>query len=127
MKNLTMLAGLTLLAGLTAAVPDTTGAAVHFALSKSAPEADWSGPSPSEVRLWFTEEPQENSIAIRLVDAHGELIETPDATPDAGDVTVFSTALEHELVAGSYTVAWRGIGSDGHAVRGDFTFTVTAR
>jgi methionine-rich copper-binding protein CopC len=31
------------------------------------------------------------------------------------------------LPAGGYTVAWRGIGDDGHVVRGDFTFSVTAQ
>ncbi len=98
----------------------------HFGLSKSAPEADASVPSPEEVRLWFTEPPEDNSIAIRVIDAAGDAVETGEAIPDGDDGKVFSVSIGRALAEGTYTVAWRGIGDDGHVARGDFDFSVTA-
>lgn len=101
--------------------------ALHFALSKSMPEAGSSLPSPDEVRLWFTEEPQENSVSIRLINAAGDAVETGDLTQGEEDATTFSVAIEKGLAPGAYTVAWRGMGDDGHVVRDDFSFTVAVQ
>ena len=99
---------------------------LHFGLSKSAPEADASVEGLEEVRLWFTQVPQDNSVSIRVIDSDGEAIETGDASRDAEDGKVFSVQLDGGLSGGAYTVAWRGIGDDGHVVRGDFGFSVAA-
>jgi methionine-rich copper-binding protein CopC len=99
---------------------------LHFGLSKSAPEADAAVAEIEEVRLWFTQVPQDNSVSIRLIDAEGEAMETGDASRDAEDGKVFSVQLNGGLPTGAYTVAWRGIGDDGHVVRGDFAFSVAA-
>ena len=108
------------------AVPDGS-AARHFGLSKSAPAADASVTSLDEVRLWFTEEPGENSVAIRLVDGAGNALETGEVTTDAEDNRVFSVSFDDYLADGTYTVAWRGIGDDGHVARGDFEFSVATQ
>ncbi|HET9949965.1 MAG TPA: copper resistance CopC family protein [Longimicrobiales bacterium] len=101
-------------------------AALHFELSGSLPEPDATVPPPEEVRLWFTEAPQEGSVAIRLIDPAGEPVETGEPTPAEDDARVVSVAVEPRLAPGRYTVSWRGIGDDGHVVRGDFGFTVAA-
>ena len=101
--------------------------ALHFALSKSMPEADASLPSPAEVRLWFTEEPQENSVSIRLVNAAGDVVETGDLTQGEEDARTFAVTIQNRLAPGAYTVAWRGMGDDGHVVRDDFSFTVAVQ
>lgn len=101
--------------------------AFHFELSKSSPEAGAEIASPSEVRLWFTQVPEEGTTSIRLVDGAGDAIHTSDVTQDAEDEYAFSVALHGALASGEYTVAWRSMGDDGHVVRGDFTFAVTAR
>ena len=98
----------------------------HFALSQSAPEAGATIESPSEVRLWFTQAPQEGTTSIRLVDADGGLVHTADVVRDPEDGQVFSIALHGTLAAGEYTVAWRGMGEDGHVVRDEFSFSVSA-
>jgi len=102
-------------------------ALAHFALSRSAPAADSSVPAPPEIRLWFTEVPQENSMSVRLVDGAGQPVEAGALGQEADDGRVFHLPLEATLPAGGYTVAWRAIGADGHVVRGDFGFTVTAQ
>ena len=122
--RMTMLAALAGVA--VAAVPLSLASSdVHFALSKSMPVADSSIESPAELRLWFTEAPEENTVSIRLADGDGNLIESGRAVQDANDARIFSGTVQHALAAGPYMVLWRAIGDDGHAVRGDFKFAVT--
>ncbi len=100
--------------------------ALHFALSKSVPEKDATVAPPDELRLWFTQEPQENSLSIRLM-AGEEPVETGPAEEDPDDGKVFSVAIENALGVGDYAIAWRGLGQDGHVVRGEIPFTVAVR
>src|SRR5687768_3030088 len=93
---------------------------LHFGLSRSVPAADASVTSPSEVRLWFTEAAQENSVGVRLVNAGGTALETPPVARDEQDARVYALAVPRPLAAGRYTVSWRGIGADGHVVQGNF-------
>ncbi len=102
-------------------------ASMHFALDRSVPEAGATVSSPSAVTLWFTQVPQDNSVSIRLVDARGGLVASSDPVQSSDDGTRFDIRPSASLAPGAYTVAWRGIGQDGHTVRGDFAFTVAAR
>ncbi len=111
----------------TAAVPTGRDGSLHFGLSSSTPAADASVPSPEEIRLVFTQVPQESSVAVRLIDPAGDAVQTGDPAYDDEDRHVIHVAVEGRLPAGAYTVAWRGIGDDGHVVRGDFAFSVTAQ
>ena len=101
-------------------------AGLHFALETSSPAADSSVPAPDELLLTFTQVPQENSVAVNLVDPAGARVETGEPSYDAEDRRTMHVDVDPTLAAGTYTVAWRGIGDDGHVVRGDFTFSVTA-
>lgn len=112
---------------LVTAMAATPMSASHFGLSRSIPAGGASVEPPSSVTLWFTEEPQDNSISIRLVDSRGDLVGSSDPRQDAEDLTQFSISPAGTLPTGGYTVAWRGIGQDGHTVRGDFGFTVRER
>ncbi len=125
MTGKTLLSALLLVAVAGFVPAGTTDSALHFALSKSMPEAESSIDSPPEVRLWFTEAPEDNTTSIRVVNAAGELMEAGDVTQDADDGRIFSVAIGRRLGAGAYTVAWRAIGQDGHVVREAFTFSVT--
>ena len=117
-----------LLAGmLTLSASHAVADAFHFGLTKSAPEAESTVPSPEEVRLWFTQVPQDNSVSVRVVDAGGELVETSEPTSDASDGKIVYVSIDHTLAAGAYTVAWRGIGDDGHVVTGEIPFSVSAQ
>ena len=104
-----------------------SAAGLHFALTKSMPEAESTVAPPDELRLWFSQVPQESSVSVRQFDGSGGLVETGEPTPDAADGKVIAVAIDHALGSGSYTVAWRGIGDDGHVVRGEFPFSVAAR
>ena len=99
---------------------------IHFELDKSSPAADATVTSPSSIDLWFTQVPQEESTSVRLVDAAGELVPTAGVVQDPEDGKHQSVAVNHTLPAGTYTVAWRSMASDGHVVRDDFAFQVAA-
>lgn len=96
----------------------------HLALQSSMPEADTTVESPSEVLLKFTQEPQEGTTSIRLLDAHGDLVASGETAQSTEDPTVFTSSLEAPLGGGVYTVAWRAMAEDGHVVAEEFAFTV---
>lgn len=113
-----------IIGGLAAALPP---AVQHFALSRSAPEAGSSVETPSEIRLWFTEEPAEGTTQIRLVEAEDAGIHVMDVAQDEEDGQSFFIQLHGELSPGTYNVSWRGMGADGHVIRDTFEFTVVDR
>jgi len=108
------------------AATSTAQAAFHFALSRSVPAADASVPSPAEVRLWFTEAATAGSVSIRVANAAGQAVPTGETMVSEDDARVYHVAVTGKLGAGAYTVAWRGVGDDGHTVNGDFKFMVSA-
>ena len=62
-----------------------------------------------------------------MVSGAGELVPTGDVAQNPEDGTHFQVAVDGALAPGDYTVAWRGMGQDGHVVRDEFGFTVQAR
>jgi methionine-rich copper-binding protein CopC len=127
MKNKSWIA-LTLLLAAGAATPATVDPTVafHFELEKSAPEDGASVHSISEVRLWFTQVPQDETTSIRVVNEAGEALPTGDVVQDEEDGRIFSVSIAAGLAPGAYTVAWRAMGEDGHVVRGDLSFSVAS-
>ena len=126
-RSSTLLPGFIALA-ITVVFVGVLGAAAppHFDLAKSSPEADADVHMIDAVTLWFTEEPTEGSVSVRLIDAAGEPMEGFAAVVDEDDAKVYAVATPDGLAPGKYTVAWRGMGADGHVVRGDFSFTMMA-
>jgi copper resistance protein C len=98
----------------------------HLTLSRSSPAANSSVAPPTEIRLTFSQQPQRSSTSITLTGAGGGAVVLGDVTVDPENDRTFSSAISTPLTAGSYTVAWRTMASDGHVIRGDFRFIVTA-
>ncbi len=105
---------------------DAAAASVrHLALKNSVPAADESvGGALKEIRLFFTEVPQVEGTSIRIADDMNELVASSEAAADGGDPSQVFIQPESALVPGAYTVHWRAIAQDGHAVNGDFGFQV---
>lgn len=118
---------LALVGALAAFTTPKTDAPLHFALERSSPEADATVQAPSEIRLWFTQEPQEGTTSIRVVEGEEAGVEIGEVTQDADDPTSFFVEVQGTLPAGTYTVSWRGMGQDGHVVRDSFQFSVAAQ
>lgn len=99
----------------------------HFDLAKSVPADSATVSEVSKVTLWFTDAPSEGSVSIRLIDPAGEAVDDVTVLRDEDDDKVFHMATPDHLAPGAYTVSWRGIGRDGHVVRGQFGFTLASR
>ncbi len=96
----------------------------HNELTKSTPAADAAlAESPTSIRLWFAEkvEPKFSSITLMKPDSTKIEISKPKATDDPKSIV---SDIPARLPAGGYVIRWRTAGSDGHAVRGSFKFSV---
>lgn len=105
-------------------IATSSAVALHNHLAKSTPEADQElTASPKTIRLWFTEKVDPKFSSITLMKADSTKIETPKAaaTDDPKSIT---TEVPTTLPPGKYLIRWRTAGSDGHAVRGTFSFMV---
>ena len=76
---------------------------------------------PTEVLLTFTEEVHLVDDGIRLIDHVGATVPTPDPAVNGDTVT---WPMPADLSEGPYVVTWRVVSSDGHPVRGAFSFGV---
>lgn len=98
---------------------------LHFQLKTSAPMADSTVAPTGEVRLWFTQEPQDGTTQVRVMKGDVRVPMT-EAQEDAEDPTSYFLTIERPLSPGDYRVLWRSMAGDGHVVNGDFGFTVAA-
>ena len=98
-----------------------TGAMAHSPLQATTPanEAVVTG-MPSEVFMNFKGKIRLTRVAITHADAHSEEMDL------AGQTTFMQefTLPMPDLGVGVYVVKWRGLGADGHALTGTFSFTV---
>lgn len=77
--------------------------------------------SPEAITLTYSADILEVSPVVRIDDADGETVSEVTPTVDGPTVTA---ELEEPLAAGTYTVQWRVVSSDGHPIEGSFTFDV---
>ena len=111
-------------AGLGALVALGTAAMFHNHLVKSSPMAGESVPaSPAEIRLWFNERPEIPFTSVTLLTADSTKIVTIKAVKTTDSMAVVAP-LVNPLKPGTYLVTWRTAGTDGHAIRGTYRFTI---
>lgn len=79
--------------------------------------------SPTEVRMVFSEELEASFSQIRVFNTRGEQVDLGDGGRDPDDPSSLLVSLP-PLEQGLYSVVWQTIGSDGHQIRGNFSFTV---
>lgn len=75
---------------------------------------------PSEISFNFADDIRLTKVNMTHQDVH-------TVTLDLGDQTNFGRAFALPLQSmgeGTYRIEWRGLGADGHAMQGEFTFTV---
>ena len=77
--------------------------------------------SPEAITLTFSADVLEVSPLVRITDESGEQL--AEITPSV-DGPVATAALEEPLPAGTSTVQWRVVSSDGHPIEGTFEVTV---
>ncbi|MFC7464329.1 copper resistance protein CopC [Brachybacterium sp. GCM10030252] len=77
--------------------------------------------SPDDITLTFSADVLEVSPVVRISDESGETLS--EITPSVEGPTA-TAELEEPLPAGTYTVEWRVVSSDGHPIEGTFDITV---
>ncbi|MGB0901221.1 copper resistance CopC family protein [Halocynthiibacter sp.] len=98
-----------------------TGAMAHSPLDTTTPTNEATVTEmPTEVLMDFKGDIRLTRVAITHADTHS-------MDMDLGEQTAFTqefTLPMHDMGAGVYVVEWRGLGADGHALNGTFSFTV---
>ena len=98
-----------------------TGAMAHSPLDATTPANEATvNEMPTEVLMDFKGDIRLTRVAITHADTHS-------MDMDLGDQKAFTQEFAlpmHDMGAGVYVVEWRGLGSDGHALNGTFSFTV---
>ncbi|QGF24984.1 copper resistance CopC/CopD family protein [Raineyella fluvialis] len=116
----------TLVAVLALLVALPTVAHAHTLLQDSEPRAAETIPTaPARVTLTFSEPVQPASTALTVLDDHLRPVATGPLEGDSGGTSV-SVSLPPRLAPGTYTVSWRVISEDTHAVSGSFRFSIGA-
>jgi copper transport protein len=80
--------------------------------------------SPPVVAIQFSEPVDLGLAGMRLIDPHGQDIQTGGLTRENGRQETVAVAVPGVLENGTYTVAWHVISADTHPVQGAFTFSV---
>jgi methionine-rich copper-binding protein CopC len=103
-----------------------TGQALAHAELKSAtpPVNGTVTTSPSELDLEFSEGVDPAFTGIELKGPDDKAITTGKPALAAGDDTRLVVPLSGALAAGTYSVSWHALSTDGHKTKGRYTFTV---
>lgn len=98
-----------------------TAAVAHSPLAATTPSNETIVTEmPTEVLMDFKGDIRLTRVAIIHAGTHS-------MDMDLGGQTTFAQKFAlpmHDMGAGTYMIEWRGLGSDGHALNGRFSFTV---
>ena len=100
-------------------------ALAHDALSSTSPAQDSVATTAPETVTLTLSEPPANSENLNL--STSTVTDGAGKTISDGKVTVYGPTLSTNLdpgTAGTYTVLWRTVSSDGHPIEGKYSFTV---
>jgi copper transport protein len=99
-------------------------ASAHAVLLRTEPSPQTTVPAPpATVRLHFSESVEVAFGAVRIFDVDGKRVDKGKLTTANGGREV---AVPADLAGGTYTVTWRVVSTDGHAIHGGFQFYVGA-
>ncbi|MEQ1856257.1 MAG: copper resistance CopC family protein [Longimicrobiales bacterium] len=99
----------------------------HITMDRSVPgDGEKVAGQVSEIRLFFSGAPLMRGASIRVVNSARSLMRSSPPAADSTDDKQIFVRIDPALPPGTYVVQWRCIADDGHVMRGDFTFEVTA-
>ncbi len=82
--------------------------------------------SPTEVKIWFTEEIEPAFSTLVVQDSSGTQVDKKDAHVDPDNHALFIVSVP-TLAPGTYKVLWSVIAVDTHHTHGSFKFTVLGK
>jgi copper resistance protein C len=96
----------------------------HAFLDKSDPKVGSTiTVSPTEVKIWFTDDTQPDKSFIQVFDAADGQVDTKDTHADPKDKSVLVVSIP-TLAPGTYKVHWHAVCSYSHRTQGNFQFTI---
>jgi methionine-rich copper-binding protein CopC len=100
-------------------------AMAHARLDHAEPKVGSSvSDSPTEVKIWFTDDVEMNDTGIEVFDSSGNRVDKNDLHADQKDTTLAVVSLKGQLASGKYKVTWHAKCHDQHKTHGEFTFEV---
>ena len=82
--------------------------------------------SPTEVKIWFTEEVEPAFSVIQVKDDKGSEVDSSDTHVDPSNQKLLIVSVP-KLSPGKYSVTWKVVASDTHHTQGTFSFTVAGK
>jgi len=82
--------------------------------------------APTEVKIYFNDDPQVDKSQIEVFDAKGKQIDKKDTHLDKSDKAVLIVSVP-ALAPGTYKVQWHAVCPANHKTEGSFEFTVAAK
>ena len=103
-------------------LPSVAGA--HAFLDRAEPKVGSEvNKSPTEVKIWFTQQPEHAFSTIKVLNADGKQVDKNDTRTDPDDSMALVVSVP-KLAPGTYKVAWKVLSTDTHRTQGDFKFTI---
>jgi methionine-rich copper-binding protein CopC len=97
----------------------------HAQLKSAKPPIGGTVPAaPAELELEFTEGVDLAFTGVEVLGPDQKPVTTAKAAIRAGGDRALIVPLSRALAAGTYTVAWHVLSTDGHKTHGTYTFTV---
>jgi methionine-rich copper-binding protein CopC len=98
-------------------------ALAHAKLVSTSPAAnEMAMPPPSELRLKFSEVIELKFAKVNVTGPDKKAVKTGALKLDEGDKTTLIIPLATPLDDGNYTVSWQVVSTDGHKVKGSYSF-----
>ena len=96
----------------------------HSESSKTTPAHKSTVTSPKHISIEFSDRIKLIKFVLIHIGGESYPIRTPKRLTNKFTVPLDKILGDKVLSAGDYKVQWRGLGVDGHATQGEFTFTV---
>jgi methionine-rich copper-binding protein CopC len=110
-----------------AALAAAPAAKKHTHLERSEPAKDSTiTVAPTAIKLWFSEAIQIHVTTVRVTRADSSALDLSAARMGTGQHAPVIADIRGQVAPGRYSVAWRTMSRDGHAVSGTFAFTLAA-
>ena len=98
---------------------------LHLALSRAEPKADTTvTAAPTVLKLFFTESVKTSLTAVKLTAPDNTQVPLAPLTLGEGKIPPVVAAIKGQIKNGKHKVTWRTVGADGHALNGEYSFTV---
>ena len=125
-NNVKLTIGRTLLAiALSASALSASALLPHTRLVKSEPGKDSTVTVvPKELKLFFSEAVKPSAARVRLLASDSSVIAVGELKAGEGKPAPVVVPVKGVIKPGAYRVMWRVTGDDGHAIAGDYVFTV---